>query len=107
MIADNITAERPKIPTEAWEQIARLLPPRQRKSKRGRPRMNDREAMTAILYRLQTGCSWKALPRSLGAASTVYDRFQEWQQAGVFETLGQLGILEQVDLERMQPFLRV
>src|SRR6266480_1355491 len=47
------------------------------------PRMDDRQALDAIFYVLRTGCQWKALPRSLGAGSTVHDRFQEWQQAGV------------------------
>ena len=33
--------------------------------------------MSAIFYVLRTGCQWNALPRSLGASSTVHDRFQE------------------------------
>ena len=56
--------------------------------------MDDRQAMTAIFYLLRTGCQWSALPKSLGAKSTVHDRFQEWQQAGVFEKLGRAGLLE-------------
>jgi transposase len=47
---------------------------RNKKKKSGRPRMNDRKAMNAIFYILRTGCQWKALPRSLGASSTVHDR---------------------------------
>jgi len=49
--------------------------------------MPDRQAMDAIFYVLRTGCQWKALPRGLGAASTVHDRFQEWCKAGVFERM--------------------
>jgi transposase len=41
------------------------LPPRKKKKKAGRPRMNDKKAMSAIFYVLRTGCQWKALPRSL------------------------------------------
>lgn len=63
--------------------------------------MDDRQAMTAIWYKLSTDCSWKALPRDLGAGSTVYDRFQEWQAAGVFDQLRQAGILQD-DQEVMQ-----
>ena len=44
------------------------------RKKTGRPRMNDRTAMNTIFYVLRTGCQWKALPRSLGASSTVHDR---------------------------------
>lgn len=32
------------------------------------------------------------MPRELGASSTVHDRFQEWEQAGVFKTLWQAGL---------------
>ena len=71
-----------------WDRIVPLLPPLKRKKKKaGRPRMNDRNAMSAIFYVLRTGCQWKALPRSLGASSTVHDRFQEWRKAGVFKRM--------------------
>jgi putative transposase len=72
---------------EFWEEVAKVLPPPKAKKRAGRPRMADRQAMTAIVYILRTGMQWKALPRSLGAASTVHDRFQEWREAGVFMAL--------------------
>jgi len=55
--------------------------------------MPDRQAMDAIFYMLRTGCQWKAPPRSLGAPSTVHDRFQEWRGAGVFERMWQAGLI--------------
>lgn len=48
----------------------------------------------AIFYVLTTGIQWKAIPRCLGAASTVHDRFQEWVRAGVFEALWTTGLVE-------------
>lgn len=80
------------IPDVIWDRIAPLLLPssirrRRKKKKTGRPRMNDRKAMSAIFYVLRTGCQWKALPRSLGASSTVHDRFQEWGKEGVFKRM--------------------
>lgn len=75
-----------------WEKIEPLLPPLKPKKKPGRPRMDDRKAMTAIFYVLRTGCQWKAMPRSLGASSTVHDRFQEWREAGVFERMWRTGV---------------
>ena len=83
-----------QIPDELWERIKTVLPPPKVKKKPGRPRMDDRKAMNAIFYVLRTGCQWKALPRCLGAASTVHDRFQEWQEARVFERLWQAGLME-------------
>lgn len=78
------------IPDVVWDRIITLLSSsirRRKKKKAGRPRMNDRTAMSAIFYVLRTGCQWNALPRSLGASSTVHDRFQEWRKAGVFKRM--------------------
>jgi putative transposase len=79
------------IPDVIWDRIITLLQSpsirRRKKKKTGRPRMDDRKAMSAIFYILRTGCQWKALPRSLGASSTVHDRFQEWRKEGVFKRM--------------------
>ena len=83
-----------QIPDALWERIRPLLPAPKPKKKEGRPRMDDRQAMTANVYVARTGCQWNALPRSLGASSTVHDRFQEWCEAGVFERMWQAGLLE-------------
>ena len=83
-----------QIPDRLWERMRTQLPPPKPKKKSGRPRMGDRLAMNAIFYVLRTGCQWKALPRSLGARSTVHDRFQEWRSAGVFQRLWKQGLAE-------------
>jgi transposase len=83
-----------RIPDGLWVRIEPVLPPKKHHPKGGRPWMPDRSAMDAIFYVLRTGCQWKALPRSLGAASTVHDRFQMWVKAGVFRRLWQEGVLE-------------
>jgi putative transposase len=57
------------------------------KKKTGRPRMDDMKAMSAIYYIIRTGCQWNALPKSLGASSTVHDSFQEWRKAGVLQRM--------------------
>lgn len=56
--------------------------------------MDDRQALNAIFYVLRTGCQWNALPRCLGASSTVHDRFQLWVEQGVFERMWELGLEE-------------
>ena len=68
-------------------QIFPILVYKPKRKKTGRPRMDDRKAMNAIFYIARTGCQWKALPRSLGASSTVHDRFQQWRQDGVFKRM--------------------
>jgi transposase len=79
------------IPDVVWDRIIALLLTlpsiRRRRKKTGRPRMDDRKAMSAIFYVLRTGCQWNALPRSLGASSTVHDRFRKWRKTGVFKRM--------------------
>jgi putative transposase len=85
-----------QIPDALWEKVEPILaeveskkPP---KKKPGRPRMENRKALTAILYLLRAGCQWEALPRSLGAKSTVHDRLEEWREAGVFKKIWKLAL---------------
>jgi len=82
------------ISDELWVRIEPLIPVPQpkRRDRPGRPRQSNRQMMAAIFYVLRTGCQWKALPRDMGAASTVHDRFQEWRAAGVFERMWQAGL---------------
>ena len=100
-VADGSSDPAYGIPDELWEQIAPLLPPPPPKKKAGRPRMDDRKALTAIYYVLQVGGQWKALPRALGAPSTVHDRFQEWRAAGLFERMQQAGVLTEETRRRL------
>src|SRR5881275_2740464 len=54
----------------------------------GRRRLDDRAVLAAILYVLQTGCAWSALPASFGgSAATAHRRFAEWVEAEVFVRL--------------------
>jgi putative transposase len=92
----NFTEIDPRFlcPDEVWECVKRAIPPEPPKPRGGRPRMADRDALNAIFYVLRTGIQWKALPRCLGAASTVHDRFQLWVEQGVFESMWELGLQE-------------
>jgi transposase len=89
--------EKYQIPDKLWKRMKILIPPppkKKNKDRPGRPRMDDRRAMNAIFYILRTGCQWNALPRSLGASSTVHDRFQEWRKAGLFERMWKEALIE-------------
>jgi putative transposase len=80
------------LPDEVWERVKLAIPPEPPKPKGGRPRMEERKALDAIFYLLRTGCQWKALPRCLGASSTVHERYQQWVEQGVFERIWELGL---------------
>ena len=97
----DIGCESYRIPDALWQQIELLLPPEIPRLKGGRPRMNSRKAMEAILYMLYSGCKWKAIPRKLGAPSTIRRRFQEWQELGVFQRMWRAGILDYDELRTL------
>jgi putative transposase len=84
---------------EVWERVQPLIPERPAHPKGGRPAQSDRQMLSAILYVLRTGIQWNALPRELGASTTVYDRFRLWEQQGVFERIWQAGLQEYDELE--------
>ena len=84
---------------EAWERAGPLLPMHKLRVKGGRPPEDDRRMLAAILYVLRTGIQWNALPREIGASTTVYDRFRWWLEDGVFLRLWQAGLAEFDDLE--------
>lgn len=73
------------IPDALWKKIEPLLPPERPKLLGGRPRVPDRVVMAGIVYRLKTGCQWKALPDKFGSGSTCHLRLHQWCEAGVFE----------------------
>ena len=82
-----------------WERARPLIPERRPHPKGGRPANDDRAMFTAIVYVLRTGIQWNALPRELGASTTVYDRFRLWEEQGVFERIWQAGLQEYDELE--------
>lgn len=54
----------------------------------GRPRTTDmREVVNAIFYILRSGCQWRMLPTDFPPHQTVYDYFQAWRRAGVWERM--------------------
>jgi transposase len=80
------------IPDEMWERIEPLIPKHVNTHRfgGGRPRVPDRQAMDGIFYVLRTGCQWRALDGTgICNGATAHRRFQEWREAGVFDTLWQ------------------
>jgi len=57
---------------------------------------------TDIVDVLRTGIQWDALPRELGASTTIHDRFQEWGQKGLFKVLWQAGLQEYDGMQGIQ-----
>jgi transposase len=92
---------------ELWDTIEPLLPPEPPKPQGGRPRIEDRAALTGIVFVLKSGIPWEMLPQEMGCGSgmTCWRRLKEWQEAGVWERLhlvllNRLGEADQIDWER-------
>ena len=91
---------------ELWEIVEPLLPEEPPKPKGGRPRLDERSALTGILFVLKSGIPWEMLPQEMGCGSgvTCWRRLKEWQEAGVWERLlsvllDRLGGDDQIDWE--------
>jgi transposase len=92
---------------ELWETIEPLLPPEAPKPQGGRPRIDNRAALTGIVFVLKSGIPWEMLPQEMGCGSgmTCWRRLKEWQEAGVWERLhlillDRLGEADQIEWER-------
>ena len=98
---------RELVTDELWETIEPLLPPEPPKPQGGRPRVDDRAALTGIVFVLKSGIPWEMLPQEMGCGSgmTCWRRSREWQEAGVWERLhlallDRLGEADLIDWER-------
>src|SRR5215210_1814072 len=80
---------KPLVTDELWTVVEPLLPEEPPKPKGGRPRVQDRAALTGILFVLKTGIPWEMLPQEMGCGSgmTCWRRLNEWHEAGVWERL--------------------
>jgi transposase len=92
---------------ELWEVVEPLLPEESPKPKGGRPRVDDRAALTGILFVLKSGIPWEMLPQEMGCGSgmTCWRRLKEWNEAGVWERLhhellDRLGKADEIDWHR-------
>ena len=78
------------VPDELWESVEPLLPRHKaRAGKRGRPPVDDRAALTGIIFVLHSGIPWWMLPREMGCGSgvTCWRRLRQWQRRGVWKKL--------------------
>jgi transposase len=91
---------KPLVSDALWDLIQPLLPPPKPRRFRypGRKPVDDRQALTGILFVLKTGIPWEDLPLEMGCGCgmTCWRRLQAWQQQGVWFTLYQL-LLTQLD----------
>jgi transposase len=64
-----------------WSVIQPLLP----NKPRGVPRVDDRRVLNGMFWVLRSGAPWADLPERYGPRTTVYNRFNRWRKAGVWD----------------------
>jgi transposase len=80
---------KPLLSDELWEIIEPLLPKWTPSPKGGQPRLDDRKALTGILFVLKTGIPWEDLPCEMGCGCgmTCWRRLRDWQVGGVWDKI--------------------
>jgi putative transposase len=76
-----------EIPDALWARIGPIIAALDPPKPTGRPRIDARRALEAILFRLRSGCQWNHLPQDLPDDSSVHRTFQRWIALGVFDRL--------------------
>ncbi|MBT2540549.1 IS5 family transposase [Streptomyces sp. ISL-44] len=71
---------RHELADHEWKLLAPLLP----QARVGRPRVNDRQVLHAMVYKIRTRVPWGDLPERYGSWKTVYTRFRRYAINGVF-----------------------
>jgi putative transposase len=69
---------------EQWKIIYRLLPKR---AKTGRPPLDRRWVLNAMLYIVRTGCQWRLLPLDFPKWKSVYSIFWRWRKSGLWKQI--------------------
>ena len=79
---------KPLVTDELWGIVEPIFPKHEPSPKGGRPRVPDRVCLTGLLFLLKTGLPWEDFPCEMGCCGmTLWNRFKEWTQAGVWEQL--------------------
>jgi len=84
---------KPIVDDALWARIEPLLLPKPRRSRfPGRKPLDNRKALTGILFILKTGIAWEDLPQELGCGCGMssWRRLREWQRSGLWPILQQL-----------------
>lgn len=71
-----------QITQEQYQRIEKYLP-----KQRGNVRIDNRQFLNALLYVVENGCKWRALPKEYGNWHTIYVRMNRWSKNGVLDRI--------------------
>lgn len=82
-----------KMTKKQFAKIERYMPVARKK-----PSISNYQFMCALLYIIENGCKWRALPKKYGNWHTIYVRFNRWSKNGtisrIFEKMQKLDIID-------------
>ena len=67
-----------------WSRIKILF---EKQKKIGRPTLNPRTVLNGIMWILASGARWRDLPSRYGNWNSIYHKFRQWCECGLFERL--------------------
>ncbi len=91
-----------EVPDQLWERAEPLLKQLDPPASTGRPQVDRRQVLDAIIFRLRTGCQWNHIPRVYGDDSTIHRCFQYWCGVGFFRNLWAQLVKECDELQGVQ-----
>jgi transposase len=68
---------------DEWAAIEPLVP----MDRPGVKPQNNRRVISGILHVLKFGCRWRDCPAVFGPHTTVYNRFNRWSRAGIWQIM--------------------
>jgi transposase len=91
-MSENSTQQKPlptiwRTPDELWEIIEAILTEHDPPKSTARPRVDQRAALDAIIFRMRSGWQWNRLPNEFPEDSSVHRTFQRWIEKGVLDEI--------------------
>jgi putative transposase len=72
-----------RVTDELWADIQPILNKHDPPKRKGRKRVNQRDALDAIIFRMRSGVQWNHLPKELPDDSSVHRTYQRWLKADI------------------------
>ena len=72
-----------RLSDEQWTVLELRIP----MNRHGVKPKRNREVISGIIHVLHIGCRWEECPSEYGPHTTVYNRFNRWSKAGIWQSI--------------------
>jgi transposase len=76
-----------RVPDDLWDRITPILAEYDPPKPTGRPRIDPRAALNAIIFHLRSGCQWNQFPKEFPDDSSVHRTWQRWIELSVLDRI--------------------